>query len=38
MNKKYTEPEFKIEIFVSDEDILNASGERDVINDAEELF
>lgn len=38
MNKKYAEPEFKIEIFVSDEDILNASGERDVIIDAEELF
>ncbi len=38
MNKKYAEPEFKIEIFVSDEDILNASGEHDVIIDAEELF
>lgn len=38
MNKKYAEPEFKIEIFVSDEDILNASGERNVIIDAEELF
>lgn len=38
MNKKYAEPEFKIEIFVSDEDILNASGERDVIIDAEDLF
>lgn len=38
MNKKYAEPEFKIESILSDEDILNASGERDVVIDAENLF